>query len=81
MSYGCPVVSSDSSCLPEILGSAAAYFRDNQMDSAIKVIDGVLGSQKQRQVLVEAGFQQITKYSWDICAQQTLAIYQQILNK
>jgi glycosyltransferase involved in cell wall biosynthesis len=81
ISYGCPVVSSDSSCLPEILGSAAVYFRDNQMDSAIKAIDKVLTSPKQQQILIEAGLQQIKKYSWDICAQQTLAIYRQIFKQ
>jgi glycosyltransferase involved in cell wall biosynthesis len=79
MSYGCPVVSSNSSCLPEILGQAAVYFTDNQIDSAIMAIDQLLNNPSQRQQIVQQGFEQIKLYSWETCAEQTLAIYRQLL--
>lgn len=79
MSYGCPVVSSNSSCLPEIFGQAAVYFADNQMDSAIMAIDQLLNNPSQRQQIVQRGFEQIKLYSWATCAEQTLAIYRQLL--
>lgn len=81
MNYGCPVLSSDSSCLPEILGTAAAYFKDNQVDSAIESLNGLLSNRAQRQHLIEAGFQWIKKYSWGTCAKETLQAYQQILKQ
>lgn len=79
MSHGCPVVSSDSSCLPEILGEAAVYFRDNQVDSALQAISCLLDNPNRRKTIIQKGFKQIKLYNWDDCAQQTLGFYQQIL--
>lgn len=81
MSHGCPVVSSDSSCLPEILGDAAIYFPDNQIDSALEAINQLLSDSVKRQAIITEGFKQIKLYSWETCAQQTLGFYQQILKE
>jgi len=79
MSYGCPVLASDSSCLPEILGPAAVYFKDNDMESALTAMEKILRNENYRQRFIVLGFEQIKKYNWDNCAQETLKIYQQVL--
>ena len=79
MSYGCPVLASDSSCLPEILGPAAVYFKDNDMESALTAMEKILRNENYRQRFIALGFEQIKKYNWDNCAQETLKIYQQVL--
>jgi len=79
MSYGCPVLSSDSSCLPEILGSAVSYFKDNDMDSALRAMEKILHNKNYRERLIALGLEQIKKYSWDNCAQETLKIYKKVL--
>ena len=79
MSYGCPVLSSDSSCLPEILGSAVSYFKDNDMDSALRAMEKILHTKNYRERLIALGLEQIKKYSWDNCAQETLKIYKKVL--
>ena len=81
MVHGCPVVSSNATCLPEVYGDAAQYFDPlNVQDIAAKIstalTDPVLGSK-----LVKRGYEQIKKYSWARMATQTLEVYNQVLGK
>jgi len=81
MHYGAPVVSSNAACMPEVLGDAAHYFDPTDVnDMADKIIE-VLSSPKLRQTLVEKGKEQVKKYSWKRMAEQTLEVYEEVLNK
>ncbi len=80
MSHGCPVLASNSSCLPEVLGEAAVYFQDNQINSFLQQLDLIVNNKEQRQKLITAGFQQIKKYSWQDCAEKTKTVYLKVLN-
>ena len=74
-SRGCPVISSDSSCLPEILGDSAVYFDPGDIyEMAIK-IEAVLADKILRDDLIRKGYENVKKYSWEDCATKTLAIY------
>ena len=75
MAHGVPVVSSNATCLPEILGEAAIYFNPLDVKDMAGKIRRVIKSQNLRQVLVSRGFEQIKKYSWQKMAEETLAIY------
>jgi len=78
MSYGLPVASSSASCLPEILGDAAVYFNPKDKNNMMEVMKNVLGSRNLQEVLKEKGFNKIKQYSWNKCARETLAIYNDI---
>src|SRR3989338_2139080 len=74
MSFGVPVVASNASCIPEILGDAALYFNpENAEDIATKIHMLYTNITLQNQ-LREKGFAQMKKYSWDKMAQETLPI-------
>ncbi len=75
MHYDAPVASSNASCMPEVLGDAAAYFDPLDTDDIAVTIDKVLSDDKLRKSLIENGKQQRTKYSWRKMAKQTLDIY------
>ena len=79
MSYGTPVISSNSTCLPEVYGQAAHYFNPLDTSDIAEAISQVLSDDKLRTRLAKAGFKQIKKYSWKKMAQQTHAIYEQVL--
>lgn len=79
MAHGCPVVSSNATCLPEIYGDAAHYFDPTNINDMAQKIDEVLNNKKLRVDLVAKGKKQLTKYSWLRMAEQTLAVYQQVL--
>jgi len=79
MAKGCPVLSSNKSSMPEILGEAASYFNpesDTQMEAAI---EAMLSSADLREGLVHKGYEQAKKYNWWECAYVTYKIYQLVL--
>lgn len=79
MVHGCPVASSNASCLPEVYGDAAHYFDpENVSDMAAKISE-VVTKEALRKELVAKGRSQAKKYSWDRMAEQTLEVYKEVL--
>lgn len=77
MAYGVPIVSSDSSCLPEILGDSAIYFDPENVNDIFEKIKYVLDNRKIRKKLVSKGFEQIEKYNWQKMAKEILRVYKE----
>jgi len=75
MARGVPVVSSNATCLPEILGDAAIYFNPLDIDDMAEKIKKALLDEGLRNNLIEKGFEQIKKYFWQKMAEETLKIY------
>jgi glycosyltransferase involved in cell wall biosynthesis len=80
MIHGAPVVSSDSTCLPEIYGDAAHYFDPEDVESITDAVNEVLTDKKLRSELIKRGYAQAKKYSWRRMAEQTLEVYDDTLN-
>jgi len=78
MARNAPVVSSNASCLPEILGKAAYFFDPRGISETADAIEKVLENIDIRKKLIAAGQQQIKKYSWQKMARETLEIYNSI---
>lgn len=81
MHHGAPVVSSNATCLPEIYGNGAQYFDPLDVDAMAAAIRDVLTRPALRSKLVAAGQRQVRLYSWERMAEQTLAIYRDVLGK
>lgn len=79
MAHGAPVVSSNATCLPEVYGEAAHYFDPLDVQAMADAINEVLSDKQLRSRLIEAGRAQAAKYSWQRMADQTLAVYEQVL--
>lgn len=80
LKYGAPVVSSNTTCLPEVYGQAAHYFDPYKPGDLARAINDVLINKKLRDLLKTAGAVQVKKYSWLRMAEQTLAVYNQVLS-
>ena len=81
MTHGAAVVSSNATCLPEIYGDAAEYFDPRNVDDMTKKITKVLANESRRHDLIALGRKQVSKYSWQKTATQTLAVYQTVLRE
>jgi glycosyltransferase involved in cell wall biosynthesis len=75
MHYGCPVVVSNTSSIPEVVGEAGLYFNPVELDDLIFQLEKVLYDSLVKRKLSEMGRQQEKKFSWDTCAQETLQLY------
>lgn len=80
MHYGCPVVASNSSCLPEILGGAGLLFFPTDKNDLIKKIKTLINDTEVREYCRKTGLEQEKKFSWDRCANETFAYYKKIVD-
>jgi glycosyltransferase involved in cell wall biosynthesis len=79
MAHGCPVVCSDTSSMPEVVGNAAVYFDPNSVESLIAALESLASSDSLRRELTEKGRARLPFFSWDQCATSTHLIYQKLL--
>ncbi|MFW5804444.1 MAG: glycosyltransferase family 4 protein [bacterium] len=81
MAKGCPVISSDRASLPEVLGDAAIYFNPEDISDLISKIEVILEDDSIRGKMKDRGYEQVKKYNWWECANDTLEIYKEALIK
>jgi len=79
MSLGCPVICSNTSSIPEVVGDAGEYFDPNDIESMRVAIEAVLQSTSRRNELVAKGHARRSLFSWQRCASETLSAYRSIL--
>jgi glycosyltransferase involved in cell wall biosynthesis len=79
MGYGCPVISSNTSSMPEVIGEAAEFFNPESVDDLSAAMERVLYSQERKALLIEKGKKRMMDFSWNTCAKETLAIYNQLV--
>lgn len=74
-----PVVSSNKSSMPEILGGAAYYFDPEKTDSIAETIDKVLSSSREEIFSVQKTIRQLQLFSWEKMAKETFEEYKKLL--
>lgn len=79
MSFGCPVVCSNVSSIPEVVGNAAEFFDPYEVDSIADSLEKVLFSSERAKNLVELGMERVKHFSWKVCAEQTKSVYLSLL--
>jgi len=78
MSHNCPVVCSNTSSIPEVVGDAGEYFDPGDTDSMRSAIERVVTSDSHRKILVARGRVRLTHFSWDRCASETHDVYKKL---
>jgi len=71
MACGCPVVTSNVSSLPEVVGEAGIMVDPYDTGSLTRAIREVLTNSKLREVMVRKGVEQAKKFSWEKAAEHT----------
>lgn len=79
MSHDCPVVCSNTSSIPEVVGDAGEYFDPGDIDSMRAAIERVVTSDSHRQLLVARGRERLRCFSWDRASAETFAIYTKLV--
>jgi len=75
----CPVITSNTSSLPEVAGEAAIYFDPKSQESITEAVEKVLKDTRLRETLVELGRKRLENFSWQKTATETLNLYSKVL--
>jgi len=79
MRNGCPVISSNTSSIPEVVGNAGEYFNPESVEEIIYAMEKVIFSNVRKKELIALGFQRSKMFTWKKCANETLSIYKTLL--
>jgi glycosyltransferase involved in cell wall biosynthesis len=80
--YQVPVLSSDASSLPEVVGDAGSLFPARDAAALSALLLGSVGwTPAERQAWIDRGLAQLGRFSWERCAEQTIAVYRRVLEK
>jgi len=78
MAHGTPVVTSNVSSLPEVVGNAAVLVNPENVFEIMRALHRVLIDPALRARMKERGNRQATKFSWESSVQRVLEVYRQV---
>ncbi|HEY1350785.1 MAG TPA: glycosyltransferase family 1 protein [Ktedonobacteraceae bacterium] len=78
MACGAPVVTSNTSSLPEVVGDAALTVDPQHTDELARALTRLIGDEQLRAQLRQRGYQRAQCYTWPQAARKMLAVYQQL---
>ena len=73
--HGTPVLTSNTSSLPEVGGNAAIYVDPLEIESIRSGLEKVV---KQKHELIELGKKQLERFSWKKAASETIEVYRRV---
>jgi glycosyltransferase involved in cell wall biosynthesis len=78
MACGTPVISSNASSLPEVVGEGGILIPARDVGAWAGALASVLGNSQLRAELRARGLTQAQKFSWERAARATLAVYERV---
>lgn len=80
MRCGVPVITSNTSSMPEVAGDAAYIINPYKPDEITEGIHKLLDDEKLRKEYIEKGLVQAEKFSWQHMAENVLHLYEEVYN-
>lgn len=78
MACGCPVVASNTSSLPEVMGEAGIMVDPYDINGLAKAMRDVLSNRQLREDMISKGQEQAKKFSWETATEQTQQVYEKL---
>lgn len=79
MVHGTPVVTSNTSSLPEVVGNAAVLVNPENVFEIMRALHRVLVDQPLREKMKQRSYEQSRKFSWESSARRVLQIYGEVI--
>lgn len=80
MAAGAPVVASNRSSIPEVVGDAGLLIDPIDVEAMANAITRALDDPGLREELRRRGLERASEFAWERTARQTLAVYQSVLS-
>ena len=81
MACGVPVMTSNTSALPEVSGDAALLIDPGDTQAIVESLVSLGNDPALRSDLQRRGLEHVRTFTWDRCAQETIAVFQQTAAK
>ncbi|MCA9875632.1 MAG: glycosyltransferase, partial [Anaerolineales bacterium] len=79
MQCGTPVISSNASSLPEVVGETAVQLSPHHQTAWTHAMQELLADPARRMQLVAAGYRQARQFTWQKAAAHLLQLYQALI--
>jgi len=79
LAAGVPLITSDRSALPEVVGNAAVLVNPESVEDMAHAIHRLVNDTERRQTLIARGRARAKEFSWEKAARQVLAVYRELL--
>jgi glycosyltransferase involved in cell wall biosynthesis len=80
MACGAPVITSNTSALPEVVDDAAIQVDPRDISALAEAITRLLEDEHLREELGQKGYQRVQQYTWATSARKMLAVYKGLYN-
>jgi glycosyltransferase involved in cell wall biosynthesis len=80
MAFGCPVIASNVSSIPEVAGDAALLFSPDSPEELGSCICKIINNDALRNEYTEKGKNRCKEFSWDKTALETFNVYRKLIN-
>jgi glycosyltransferase involved in cell wall biosynthesis len=78
MACRAPVIASNASSIPEVVGGAGLLFNPNSIQDLTDRLLFLIENPSEREILIAKGLEQAEKFSWDKTAAQTVEAYKYV---
>ncbi|MEA3458002.1 MAG: glycosyltransferase family 1 protein, partial [Candidatus Thermoplasmatota archaeon] len=78
MACGTPVITSNTSSLPEVVGDAGIMVDPPDVDRLADAMHEVLTNEGLRANMIKKGLGRAEMFSWEKCARETLEVYEEV---
>jgi glycosyltransferase involved in cell wall biosynthesis len=75
MAAGVPVIASNTSSLPEVVGDAGKLINPHDPTALAHELSAILSDPSVRSVMRHSGLDQAKRFTWESCAKRTLDVY------
>jgi len=79
MASGTPAIGARAASLPEVIGDAGILFDPYSSEELSTVLAKVLTDNDLRKSMIQRGYENVKKFTWEACAKNTFQLYQNIL--
>ena len=80
MSCGVPVITSNTSSLPEVGGDAALYFDPMSIQDLYETLSKLITNENLMLEMKQKGLERSKQFSWEKAGKETIALFEQIFN-
>ncbi len=78
MACGCPVITSNTSSLPEVVGDAGVQIDPSSPHSLADAVLWLLNDDSIRKEFAKKGLEQSRQFSWRKCAEETMQVFRDV---